>query len=195
MIVLLYILRIVLYGAQRCLISGRYFSFFFLWSEFPLPLQRVRVLYVRSCCCCCCCNLTTYHSYVHGCCCTPHHSHYNRPRYTRPTPSPELGNDAAAAAAAVPDITLRASAWVDRCLWAAAAEVGGEGGNNGAGGIGGIGAGGNGVVGLGAGVGAGAGISAAGGPDAHPELVEALFKLMAEWVKELPVPSLRCELN
>lgn len=31
------------------------------------------------------------------------------------------------------------------------------------------------------------------GPDAHPELVEALFRLMEEWVKEVPVPSLRLE--
>lgn len=33
--------------------------------------------------------------------------------------------------------------------------------------------------------------AALGGPDAHPELAEALFRLMAEWVKELPLPSLR----
>lgn len=42
--------------------------------------------------------------------------------------------------------------------------------------------------------GAGGGVPAVplAGPDAHPELAEALFRLMAEWVKELPVPSLRC---
>lgn len=33
--------------------------------------------------------------------------------------------------------------------------------------------------------------SVGGAGAAAPELVEALFKLMAEWVKELPVPSLR----
>lgn len=87
----------------------------------------------------------------------------------------------------------RASEWVDQCLWAAAAVVSGGGG-------GGVGSGsssngssvtpGVGVVVVGGGGGA-LGATPVGGPDAHPELAEALFRLMTEWVKELPVPSLR----
>lgn len=69
----------------------------------------------------------------------------------------------------VPDVSMRACDWVNRCLYSAATENVGGGGSGG---------------GWGAGTG--------GGPDAHPELVEALFKVMTEWVNELPQPSLRC---
>ncbi|CAN0239362.1 unnamed protein product [Scytosiphon promiscuus] len=113
-----------------------------------------------------------------------------------------------ASAVSVPDLTLRASEWVDQCLWAAAAEVGGRGrtSSGGVSGNGAIAAAGNGIgfggaiveggrAGGGAAAAAtgaaGVGAVALAGPDAHPELAEALFKLMAEWVKELPVPSLR----
>eukprot|EP00904_Undaria_pinnatifida_P009295 jgi/Undpi1/5496/HiC_scaffold_2.g00775.m1 len=80
----------------------------------------------------------------------------------------------------LPDVSPLACGWVDRCLWAAA-EISGGGGDGAGGEMGGVGGGGrNGGRGGGG-----------GGLDAHPELVEAMFKLMAEWVNELPVASLR----
>ncbi|CAB1097142.1 unnamed protein product [Ectocarpus sp. CCAP 1310/34] len=81
-------------------------------------------------------------------------------------------------AATPPDMSLRASEWVDQSLWAAAAGVA-AGGSNGM------------IVGSGTEHNNRSSTNSIGGGGAPPELVEALFKLMAEWVKELPVPSLR----
>ncbi|CBJ31044.1 expressed unknown protein [Ectocarpus siliculosus] len=96
---------------------------------------------------------------------------------------PKLGRSFTSAdpgvAAAPPDMSLRASEWVDQSLWAAAAGVA-VGGSNGM------------VVGSGNEHNSNrSSTDSIGGGGAPPELVEALFKLMAEWVKELPVPSLR----
>ena len=103
---------------------------------------------------------------------------HHTPR-NRPSPPHDLGEDAAAAAASPPDVSVRASEWVDQCLWAAAAVVGGSAAGSGSS-----------IVSPKSGGGL-LGATPVGGPDAHPELAEALFRLMGEWVKELPVPSLR----
>lgn len=88
---------------------------------------------------------------------------------------------------AAPNLSLRACEWVDRCLWsavtgaaAAAAAAAGAGGAPG-------------VSNVGGGVIAGARNTGTGlSPDApQPEMVEALFRLMTEWVEQLPGPSLR----
>lgn len=97
-----------------------------------------------------------------------------------PRHASEAGSDA------VPSLSLRACHWVDRCLWFAATGAAGVVATPGAPGVL------NNANGVFVSGGWGHGAAANSDPP-QPELVEALFQLMKEWVVELPVPSLRCE--
>lgn len=77
--------------------------------------------------------------------------------------SPECGDG-------VPNVSLRACKWVYVAMERAGTWVGG------------------GISNIGGSIGGTAGVLAA---DAQPEMVEALFRLMTEWINELPVPSIQ----